>query len=142
VFNMGSNLVNLFNCTLVNNSPTGTVVYAGTQVVGKVNSNAYQFASAGVLTESGTTRTLSSVDNGKIIYCTSGSAITITTAVSLGVCFSCTVIQGGVGSVTIAQGASTTLVSQGGLVSLSGRYAMSTIICPTADTFFLGGNLA
>ena len=39
VFNMGSNLVNLFNCTLVNNSPTGTIVYAGTQVVAKLNGN-------------------------------------------------------------------------------------------------------
>jgi hypothetical protein len=35
---MGSNLVNLFNCTLVNNSPTGTIVYAGTQVALKTKS--------------------------------------------------------------------------------------------------------
>jgi hypothetical protein len=49
VFNMGSNLVNLFNCTLVNNSPTGTVVYAGTQVVAKLNGNTIT-AGTGVLT--------------------------------------------------------------------------------------------
>jgi hypothetical protein len=49
VFNMGSNLVNLFNCTLVNNSPTGTIVYAGTQVVAKLNGNTIT-AGTGVLT--------------------------------------------------------------------------------------------
>ena len=49
VFNMGSNTVNLFNCTLVNNSPTGTVVYAGTQVVAKLNGNTIT-AGTGVLT--------------------------------------------------------------------------------------------
>ncbi|MFI3198159.1 MAG: hypothetical protein QX196_07550, partial [Methylococcaceae bacterium] len=37
------------NCTLVNNSPTGTIVYAGTQVVGKVNGNTIT-AGTGVLT--------------------------------------------------------------------------------------------
>jgi hypothetical protein len=49
VFNTGSNLVNLFNCTLVNNSPTGTIVYAGTQVVAKLNGNTIT-AGTGVLT--------------------------------------------------------------------------------------------
>jgi hypothetical protein len=101
----------------------------------------YQMATGAILTESTTTRTLSATDNGAVIYCTSGSATTITTAAGLGAGFSCTIIQGGAGQVGLAQGSSTTLVSYGSLVKSAGQYAMMSIICPVADTFYLGGNL-
>lgn len=106
-----------------------------------VNSQAYQWASSGIITESTTSRVLSAGDNGKIIYCTSGSATTITTAASLGAGFSCTIIQGGAGKVTIAQGASTTLVSYGSLFSTMGQYAAVSLLAPVADTFIAAGNL-
>ena len=106
-----------------------------------VPSTGFQLESGGVITESGTSRTLSATDNGKVIYCTSGSAVTITTATGLGAGFSCMVIQGGAGQITFAQGSSTTLASYGSFLKTSGQYAVTSVVSPVADTFILGGNL-
>lgn len=111
------------------------------QTLAEAAANSYELRSSGVVTEAGTTRTLSATDNGKVIYCTSGSAVTITTATSLGAGFSCLVIQGGAGQITFSQGSSTTLVSYASLVKTAGQYAAASIVCPIADTFVLAGNL-
>ena len=113
----------------------------GTSTGGTQQADAYILTSAGIITESTTSRTLSAGDNGKIIYCTSGSATTITTATGLGAGFSVTIIQGGAGKVTVAQGASTTLVSYSSLLSTMGQYAVISLVCPVADTFLAAGNL-
>jgi hypothetical protein len=94
-----------------------------------------------IVTEAGTSRTLSAADGGTIIYCTSGSAVTITTAAGLGAGFNCTIIQAGAGKVTVAQGASTTRVSYSSLYSTMGQYAVISIVAPVADTFIVAGNL-
>ena len=94
----------------------------------------------GIITEAGTSRTLSAADNGKVIYCTSGSATTITCATGLGKGFTCTIIQGGAGKVTVAAGGQT-LVSYSSLFSTMGQYAVVSAICPVANTFLLAGNL-
>jgi len=96
---------------------------------------------AQVVTESTTSRTLSAADANKIIYCTSGSATTITTAADLGAGFNCTIIQGGAGKVTVAQGTNTTRVSYSSLYSTMGQYAVISIVAPVADTFIVAGNL-
>jgi hypothetical protein len=106
-----------------------------------LQADAFQLKSPGVITEAGTTRTLSATDNGKVIYCTSGSAITIDTATGLGAGFSCLVIQGGAGQITFNQAVSTTLVSYASLVKTAGQYAAASVVCPVADTFLLTGNL-
>lgn len=93
-----------------------------------------------LVTEAGTSRTLTAADNAKIIYCTSSSAVTITCATGLGVGFNCTIIQGGTGKVTVAAGAAT-LVSYSGLFSTMGRYAVISLVSPVADTFVAAGNL-
>lgn len=93
-----------------------------------------------IVTESGTTRTLSATDNGKIIYCTSGSAVTINCASGLGEGFNCTIIQGGTGKVTVAPN-SQTLVSYSSLFSTMGQYAVISLIAPVANTFVAAGNL-
>jgi hypothetical protein len=93
-----------------------------------------------IVTEAGTTRTLTASDNGKIINCTSGSAVTITCATGLPVGFNCTIIQGGAGTVTVAAGAAT-LDSYSGLFSSMGQYAVISLISPVADTFIAAGNL-
>lgn len=93
-----------------------------------------------IVTEAGTTRTLSTSDNGKIIYCTSSSAVTINCASGLGVGFNCTIIQGGTGKVTIAPN-SQTLVSYSSLFSTMGQYAVISLIAPVANTFVAAGNL-
>ena len=105
-----------------------------------VSAPAFQLTSAGIITESGTTRTLSSTDNGKIIYCTSGSAVTINCAAGLGAGFSCTIIQGGAGKVTVAANGQT-LVSYNSLFSTMGQYAVISLLAPVANTFIAAGNL-
>lgn len=106
-----------------------------------VSSASYQLSSSGITTETTTARTLSASDNGKVIYCTNGSTVTITTASGLGAGFSVTIVQGGAGKVTCAQGSSTTLVSYSSLFSTMGQYAVISLIAPVADTFVAAGNL-
>lgn len=93
-----------------------------------------------IVTEATTSRTLGATDNGKIIYCTSGSATTITCAAGLGAGFNVTIIQGGAGTVTVAAGGQT-LVSYSSLFSTMGQYAVISLICPVANTFVAAGNL-
>lgn len=112
----------------------------GTLTVDTFASSGFALEAAGIITEAGTSRTLSAGDNGKVIYCTSGSAVTITCATGLGAGFSCTIIQGGAGKVTVAAGAAT-LNSYSGLLSSMGQYAVISLISPVADEFIAAGNL-
>lgn len=93
-----------------------------------------------LITESGTSRTLSATDNGKIIYCTSSSAVTINCASGLGAGFNVTIIQGGTGKVTVAPNGQT-LVSYSSLFSTMGQYAVISLVAPVANTFVAAGNL-
>lgn len=102
---------------------------------------AQQLLTGVIVTEATTSRVLSASDNGKIIYCTNGSATTISTNLSLGAGFNCTIIQGGAGKVTVSQGAGTTLVSYSSLFSTMGQYAVISLIAPVADIFIAAGNL-
>ena len=126
------------NVTITNKWSFGTqgAIKSG----GVVNAPGYQLESGGIITESGTTRTLSATDNGKVIYCTSGSAVTINCASGLGAGFSVTIIQGGAGKVTVAANGQT-LVSYSSLFSTMGQYAVISLICPVANTFVAAGNL-
>ena len=105
-----------------------------------VVSDSFELSANGIITESGMTRTLSAGDNGKVIYCTSGSAVTINCAADLGAGFNCTIIQGGAGKVTVAANGQT-LNSYSGLLSTMGQYAVISLICPAANTFIAAGNL-
>lgn len=104
------------------------------------SSSAFILNSLGIITETGTTRTLSAADNGKVIYCTNANPVAITCAAGLGKGFSCTIIQGGAGKVTVGAGAAT-LVSYSSLFSTMGQYAVISLISPVADTFLAAGNL-
>ena len=125
---------------------TAASTLAGTEVLPVVQSaetkkvTVTQILTGQLVTESGTTRTLSATDNGKIIYCTSGSATTINCAAGLGVGFNVTIIQGGAGKVTVAAN-SQTLVSYSSLFSTMGQYAVISLVCPVANTFIAAGNL-
>jgi len=109
-------------------------------IVGGFSAGGFTLNSSGIVTEAGTSRTLSASDNGKVIYCTSGSAVTITCATGLGVGFSCTIIQGGAGKVTIASGTAT-LKSYSGLFSTVGQNAVVSLISPASNEFIAAGNL-
>ena len=109
-------------------------------IAGAASAAGYILTPDGIITETTTTRTLSAADNGKVIYCTSGSAVTINCAAGLGVGFSVTIIQGGAGKVTVAANGQT-LVSYSSLFSTMGQYAVISLIAPVANTFVAAGNL-
>lgn len=104
-------------------------------------SYSFRLSSSAIVTDATTSRVLSASDNGKVIYFTSASAVTITTATGLGAGFSCSFIQGGAGQLTISQGSSTTLVSYSSLLKSAGQYAMISVISPVANTFVAVGQL-
>jgi len=110
------------------------------QTLDEAAANSYELRSGGIVTEATTSRTLGATDNGKVIYCTSGSATTITCDTGLGAGFNCTIIQGGAGKVTVAAGTAT-LNSYSGLLSAMGQYAVISLISPVADEFIAAGNL-
>lgn len=92
----------------------------------------------GVTIIAGTAYALSAADDGMLLYCTADTAVTITTA-ALPAAFSCMVIQGGAGQVSIAAGAGTTVAAFGGMVKTAGQYAALTVFAPVADTFIVSG---
>lgn len=92
----------------------------------------------GVTTIAGTAYALSAADDGHLLYCTAATAVTITTA-ALPAAFSCMVIQGGAGKISIAAGAGTTVAAFGGMVKTAGQYAALTVFAPVADTFIVSG---
>lgn len=128
------------NPTFNNVTVEGTLDVIGDMEVNEFAADAFELTADGIITEAGTSRTLSAADNGKVIYCTSGSAVTITCATGLGKGFSCTIIQGGAGKVTVAAG-SATLSSYSALFSTMGQYAVISLISPVADEFIAAGNL-
>jgi hypothetical protein len=101
---------------------------------------AQQLLTGVIITEATTSRTLSATDNGKIIYCTNSSAVTINCASGLGAGFNVTIIQGGTGKVTVAPN-SQTLNSYSGLFSTMGQHAVISLISPAANEFIAAGNL-
>ena len=108
----------------------------------KINPAAtYLINPATFVEEDGTSRTLSNADNGKVIYCTSGSAVTISCPDGLPVGFNATIIQAGAGKVTLAASGTATLNSYSGLLSTMGQYAVISVISPVADEFIAAGNL-
>lgn len=96
--------------------------------------------SVSVNAQTGTTYSLQASDNGKVVTCSNGSAITVTVPSGLGANFACEVIQIGAGQVTFAA-SSTTLNSYLGNLKLAGQHAAATLVAYVADTFNISGNL-
>jgi hypothetical protein len=94
-----------------------------------------------IRTTTGTSETLQAGDNGNVVTCSNGSAITLTVPSGLGAGFTCLVLQLGAGQVTLTP-SSTTLNSFGGLLALAGQYAAASLIATAADVFNVSGNTA
>jgi hypothetical protein len=94
-------------------------------------------------TVSGTTDTLAATDNGKILYTTNGSAVTITVPPDIfAVDDMLVVIQEGAGKVSFAEGSGVTVNSAGDYLSIAARYGSATLIARGSNTFDLIGLLA
>lgn len=76
-------------------------------------------------------------NNGKTLYTTSGSDVTITVPSTLPDGFTLTVIQGGDGRVTFVAGAGATLDGYLATLSSGGRYSRASIVWTAAATYHL-----
>jgi hypothetical protein len=122
------------------NTPVG-ISAAGATFSGAVTSDGgYRITSSAINAQTGTTYTLLSADNGKIITMNNGSAITLTVPSGLPIGFNTTVIQLGAGQVGIT-GSSTTLNSFESKFKLAGQHAAASIISYTTNVFNVAGGL-
>jgi hypothetical protein len=99
-----------------------------------------------IKTVAGMAYTLSAADHGRVLWFTSGSAVTVTcpqdSTDPVPVGFSCAIVQAGAGTVTTEIEGTDTLVSKGDLVALDGTGAAGTILKQASGSWFLSGALA
>ena len=95
---------------------------------------------ADISAESGISKTLAATDNGTIINCSNGSAITITVPASLPTGFNCMIIQSGSGQVTVSA-SGTTLNNRNGLKT-AGQHAIMTLVHLGSNVFVVSGDTA
>lgn len=95
---------------------------------------------AEVNTQSGTTYTLTATDNGKIICCTSNSAITITVpALTSG--FNCLIVQRGTGQITLSASGST-INNRYNFNKTAGQHAIMSLVSVAAGIFVSSGDMS
>ncbi|MFS6586318.1 hypothetical protein WHK42_14860, partial [Staphylococcus aureus] len=90
--------------------------------------------------QTGTSYTLTSYDNGKIVTLNNGSAITLTVPAGLPAGFRCDIVQLGNGQVTITP-SSTTVNNRQSFTKIKGRYAAASLIMYDTDTFLSQGDM-
>jgi hypothetical protein len=98
-------------------------------------------APADVNAQTGTTYTLQASDNGKLVTCSNGFAITVTVPSGLGAGFNCLVVQIGAGQVTFSP-SSTTINNRQSHTKIAGQYGVASLAAYAANTFLLGGDTA
>jgi hypothetical protein len=95
---------------------------------------------AEVNTQSGTTYTLTATDNGKIISCTSNSAVTISVpALTSG--FNCLIVQRGTGQVTLVNGGGT-VNNRYNFTKTAGQHAIMSLVSVAAGIFVSSGDMS
>lgn len=118
---------------------TGNVAI-GTRVLGQSGDTYAAPIVAAVNAQTGTSYTLVSGDNGKVVTFNNASAITLTVPASLGAGFNCLIVQLGAGAVT-PTASGTTLHQRQSYTKTAGQYAIATLAAYAADIFVLGGDL-
>jgi hypothetical protein len=97
---------------------------------------------ANINPQTGTTYTLLSTDNGKIITLNNASTITLTVPTGLIVGFNCMIVQLGAGQVTITPAASVTVVNRSSFTKTGGANAIATIISVASNSFITSGDMS
>lgn len=116
-------------------------VGATLDIKGSVSSDGgYRITSNAINALTGTTYSLLSSDNGKVITWSNASGVTLTVPSGLPVGFNTTVIQIGTGSVGIT-GSGTTLNSFEGKLRTAGQHVAVSIISYSSNVFNIAGGL-
>lgn len=95
---------------------------------------------AEVNTQSVTAYTLATSDNGKIISCTSNSAVTITVP-ALNTGFNCLIVQRGTGQVTLSASGST-INNRYNFNKTAGQHAIMSLVSVAAGIFISSGDMS
>ena len=121
---------------------TGTVtVDAGDLTDGNFDGTAILGFDASINDQTGTTYTLLSSDNGKVVVLDNASAVTVTVPSGLGAGFNCSFVQKGAGQVSFTA-SSTTINNRQSHTKINAQYGVASIIAYAADTFVLAGDTA
>jgi uncharacterized iron-regulated membrane protein len=115
------------------------------QVLTAAEMDAVATAMIAINAQTGTTYTAVLADDGKLVTCDNGSAITFTiptnASVAFGIGTQINIMQLGAGQVTIA-GAGVTFRSEGSKLKTKGQYAVATCCKIATDTWVVVGNLS
>lgn len=115
------------------------------QILTAAQMDAVATAMIAINAQTGTTYTAVLTDDGKLVTCDNGSAITFTiptnASVAFGIGTQINIMQLGAGQVTIA-GAGVTFRSNGSKLKTNGQYAVATCCKIATDTWVVVGNLA
>lgn len=122
------------------NPISGLMVFKSFGSFPGVFADAYATNANAVNTQSGTTYTLTTRDNGKIVSFTNGSAITLTIPSGLGKGFSCSIVQYGAGQVTISAGTGVTLRLRASANKTAAQYAVVSLLSVVADEHIVVGD--
>lgn len=95
---------------------------------------------------SATSYTISEADNGKVLWFTAATAVTVTmpgtTALPMGANIEGAIIQAGAGTVTVQGDAESSIAAEGGLVASAAQYAPMSFFRQAANLWWLGGQRA
>ena len=133
----GSNFVDLSTAQTVAGAKTFSSAVAGNNTAGATLAG----FSANMNTQTGTTYTLTTSDNGKIITLNNASAITLTVP-TLFTGFNCMIVQLGAGVVTFTAGSGVTISNRGSNTKTAGTNAIATILSLTGTTFISSGDMS
>ena len=131
------------NSETISNGTDGTVAITATNTTVSGNlsgSGTISGFDANLNDQTGTTYTLTSSDNGKVVTLNNGSAITLTIAASLGDGFNCLIVQKGSGQVTLSAAGGVTIANRSSETKTAGQYATVSVINIGSDTYILSGD--
>lgn len=115
------------------------------QILTAAELDAVATAMIAINAQTGTTYTAVLADDGKLVTCDNGSAITFTiptnATVAFGIGTQINIMQLGAGQITIA-GAGVTFRSEGSKLKTKGQYAVATCCKIATDTWVVVGNLS
>jgi hypothetical protein len=95
-----------------------------------------------LVAESGTTRSLTEADNGKVIKLNNVSGITVTISSGLPIDFSCSLVQTNSGNVTVTGAAGVQLFTSSNTFRLAKQYSVAAVFAIDNNQYVLTGDLA
>ena len=116
-------------------------VSAGDLTDGNFDGTAIEGFDASIEDQTGTTYTLLSSDNGRVVVLNNASAVTVTVPSGLGVGFNCSFVQKGAGQVSFSA-SGTTINNRQSHTKINDQYGVASIVAYAADTFVLAGDTA